>query len=256
MSSIQEAIARVVIEGDPVTLLAFAHQLPTGARRALAQVEHDRPSTADPHTLLLLDELARLLDAPEVDPRNAADMIDVAVRVRDSMSSSADHASLVWTGPELHESPMRSTARALADLIDNAQSQILLVTYSFRSELRDPERTLVARLARARRNGVGVTLVLHKDEGNRRALERSWPAIDPSPRLLTWPIPEGDEMVKLHAKIAVADDRNLLVSSANLTYHGLFANLELGILISGAVAGDVRRHFDRLERNGHLLEWQ
>jgi phosphatidylserine/phosphatidylglycerophosphate/cardiolipin synthase-like enzyme len=52
-----------------------------------------------------------------------------------------------------------------------------------------------------------------------------------------------------------ADDEALLVTSANLTYHGLFANLELGILVRGSVAGEVRRHFDRLERQGHLKEW-
>ncbi len=62
-------------------------------------------------------------------------------------------------------------------------------------------------------------------------------------------------MVKLHAKILSVDDRAVLITSANLTYHGLFSNLELGVVVYGRVAGEVRRHFDRLERQGHLTEW-
>ena len=41
---------------------------------------------------------------------------------------------------------------------------------------------------------------------------------------------------KMHAKIAVADRRALLVSSANLTQSGVGTNIEAGVLVRGGTA--------------------
>jgi phosphatidylserine/phosphatidylglycerophosphate/cardiolipin synthase-like enzyme len=38
-------------------------------------------------------------------------------------------------------------------------------------------------------------------------------------------------MAALHAKATIVDGRRLLLTSANLTYHGLGGNIELGALI-------------------------
>ncbi|NTU80473.1 MAG: phospholipase, partial [Chloroflexales bacterium] len=57
----------------------------------------------------------------------------------------------------------------------------------------------------------------------------------------------------LHAKCAVADDRLLFISSANLTDHALNLNIELGTLIAGGTEpGTVRAQFDRLVEEGVL----
>jgi len=62
-------------------------------------------------------------------------------------------------------------------------------------------------------------------------------------------------MAKLHAKVIVADARDALVTSANLTYHGYEANIELGVRISGDPARLVDAHFRELIRSEELIVW-
>jgi phosphatidylserine/phosphatidylglycerophosphate/cardiolipin synthase-like enzyme len=58
----------------------------------------------------------------------------------------------------------------------------------------------------------------------------------------------------LHAKCALADDRALLVSSANFTADALGINMELGLLVEGGGAPPtVRAHFCRLMSDGVLV---
>jgi phosphatidylserine/phosphatidylglycerophosphate/cardiolipin synthase-like enzyme len=248
-------VARAVLEGDQGTLEAFSSSLAAGPASALESVRSRRPLSADPHTFTLLEEVVRSAEASPTSPDSLAAMLKTALTVKGALAASRRDATLVWTGPEVHESAFRTTAQTIAELVEGAQSQILMSTYSLRATGRPPAGSLVGQLARARHRGVHVTLVLHQNDENRRALLQPWPSWTPPPRVLTWPIPDGDEMVKLHAKIVAVDDRWLLISSANLTYHGFFANLEMGVLLHGRIAGEVRRHFDRLERYGHLAEW-
>lgn len=252
--AVAQSAARAVVEGDPDTVRLFVASLPLGVDKALAHVSDRRATSTDPHTLAVLRELVAEARRAAITPGDLAVVLGASLLTRAGLSSSGE-ASLVWTGPEVHESAFRETAAVITELIDTSASQVLVVTYTLRPDSFDPEATTLARLAIARRRGVGVTVVAHKSDANKLALLDAWPSSVPLPRLLTWPIPDGDEMVKLHAKIMCIDDRSVLITSANLTYHGLFSNLELGILVHGGVASEVRRHFDRLERLGHLTEW-
>ena len=57
----------------------------------------------------------------------------------------------------------------------------------------------------------------------------------------------------MHAKLAVADRRVLLVTSANLTQSGVSKNIEVGLLVRGGSA-PVRaaEHVDALRQSGRL----
>ena len=58
----------------------------------------------------------------------------------------------------------------------------------------------------------------------------------------------------LHAKCALADDRLLLVSSANLTEHALLLNMEMGLLVdSGPLPSQVYQHFRLLIVEQNLI---
>jgi phosphatidylserine/phosphatidylglycerophosphate/cardiolipin synthase-like enzyme len=57
----------------------------------------------------------------------------------------------------------------------------------------------------------------------------------------------------MHAKAIVADRRVALVGSANFTAGGLRSNLEVGVRVTGAVAADIVRTIERLEREGWLV---
>lgn len=68
------------------------------------------------------------------------------------------------------------------------------------------------------------------------------------------PVDEGGRRGSLHVKCAVADERSLLISSANLTAHALTLNMEMGLLITGGLLPhQVAQHFESLIRAGTLL---
>ena len=57
----------------------------------------------------------------------------------------------------------------------------------------------------------------------------------------------------MHAKLAVADRRVLLVSSANLTQSGVSKNIEAGLLVRGGTAPlRAAEHIDALRAAGAL----
>jgi phosphatidylserine/phosphatidylglycerophosphate/cardiolipin synthase-like enzyme len=71
-------------------------------------------------------------------------------------------------------------------------------------------------------------------------------------RLYVWPLEKGPLSTdgrhgSLHAKMAVADGRVLLISSANLTEYAMNLNMEMGILVRGSpVPGQVQAHLTKL----------
>jgi phosphatidylserine/phosphatidylglycerophosphate/cardiolipin synthase-like enzyme len=62
-------------------------------------------------------------------------------------------------------------------------------------------------------------------------------------------------MTKLHAKVLVGDRSDALVTSANLTYHGMETNIELGIHVTGQAAAQIEEHFRDLIRQNELVPW-
>jgi phosphatidylserine/phosphatidylglycerophosphate/cardiolipin synthase-like enzyme len=73
-------------------------------------------------------------------------------------------------------------------------------------------------------------------------------------QLWHWPVLQRLEAgAKMHAKLAVADRRTLLVSSANLTQSGVGKNIEAGLLVRGGAAPKrAAEHIDELKAKGVL----
>ncbi len=100
-------------------------------------------------------------------------------------------------------------------------------------------------------------MILHRDEEarNRANLLAAWDVRAIKPRLLTWDPPPEFPYTKLHAKALVVDRLEALVTSANLTLHGLQANLELGLRVRGPQAQAIALRFDHLIASNVLREW-
>lgn len=163
---------------------------------------------------------------------------------------------LVWSGPGLTSTPLRSTGPALLELIESARTTVYLVTFA---AYKVP--SVANALAAAEGRGVRVVFVLENDEANGGKVD-----FDPLPHLrasglhraevYTWPQEhrlrdERGRFGSLHAKFAVADRFRLLVSSANLTEFAFNLNIELGILVTGGHAPvEAARHVDELIRLG------
>ena len=167
--------------------------------------------------------------------------------------SAAVRVESVWSGPSSHPVPVRATAQVLVDLVRDARSELLLMTYA---ATRYPP--LLAALTAAVDRGVAVTVVVETLDGARGALNGAEPAAAfadvPGVQLWHWPVEQRAEgRAKMHAKIAVADRRVLLVSSANLTQSGVNKNVEAGLLVHGGTAPQrVAEHIAELQSRGVL----
>ncbi|MEV0419114.1 DISARM system phospholipase D-like protein DrmC [Streptosporangium canum] len=142
----------------------------------------------------------------------------------------------VWSGPSTHPVPVRATAQVLADVVGEATHELLLMTYSA-----TPYDPLIDALNAAVRRGVSVMAVVETLQGAGSALGGAEPAEAFASvagiELWHWPVGRRAEKgAKMHAKLAVADRRVLLVSSANLTQSGVARNIEAGLLVRGGTA--------------------
>lgn len=172
----------------------------------------------------------------------------------------------VWTGPEVSGSEVRRTEAVVNEIIANATTELLIVGYWLVTST-EQIKTLIELLIQKARTGVVVRFVFDPGEksggpDNFAALNLRWPSnLEDAPReVYTW----SDHMTevmgkngqpygrKLHAKVLVADRRDALVTSANLTHAGLVENLEMGLRVRGSVAGALARHFDLLIKEGIL----
>lgn len=170
----------------------------------------------------------------------------------DGFTERQSTAESVWTGPAVNGVPVRATLQALLGLIDGARRDLWLATYSAK-----PHPPLLDALRRALRRGVDVSIAIETLAGAGSAIAGAEPAaafasLDGLKRY-TWPAAARPEDAKLHAKLAIADARVLLVTSANFTTSGLERNLEAGLLVTGGTTPKrSAEHLAALIRSGAL----
>jgi phosphatidylserine/phosphatidylglycerophosphate/cardiolipin synthase-like enzyme len=167
--------------------------------------------------------------------------------------AAAVRAELVWTGPTAFDVPVRSTAQVLTDLVNGASSELILATYAAR-----PHPPLLAALGAATARGVPVWIVVETLAGAGSALQGEQPAKAfvevPEIPLFTWTVDRRPDGARMHAKLAVADERVLFVSSANLTAAGIGSNIEAGLLVKGGAAPRrAAEHLRAMRRDGLLV---
>jgi phosphatidylserine/phosphatidylglycerophosphate/cardiolipin synthase-like enzyme len=148
---------------------------------------------------------------------------------------------------------LRATREVVREIISGAQAELIVVGYwiAARDDGDGIIVELIALLAQAVARGVMVNVILDErvrpdGRDNRRILVSAWPGDVRLPAIMTWRLPQGDEHLKLHAKVLVADRRDALVTSANLTSYAMDRNMEMGVRIIGHPAVDIARHFDLL----------
>lgn len=168
------------------------------------------------------------------------------------VSRAEGSIELVWTGPNPDGAPLRRTDQALLDVIDGAEQTLTIVTFAAYSV-----PAIAAALVRAAERGVRIRIVVEsarESEGKitYEAIDALGPVVAAMSSVYVWalgqrPLDEKGRHGSLHAKCAVADDRVLFVSSANLTAYALTLNMEVGLLMrGGGMPGKVAHHFARL----------
>ncbi|HEX5493429.1 MAG TPA: DISARM system phospholipase D-like protein DrmC [Mycobacteriales bacterium] len=226
----ERAVAEVADRLGPVRLRVLAARIARGGPAAAIPAAVPVPGFAEAARTVLA---AQAVDGMP-DDTAAAYLRGVAAGY--ALRADGLRVESVWSGPGSHPVPVRATAQVLTDLVAGAVGELLLMTYSAR-----PYPPLLAALSAAVARGVAVDVVVETLAGAGSALAGTEPAAAfaevPGLALWHWPAGRRDRPgAKMHAKLAVADRRVLLVSSANLTASGVDRNIESGVLIRGGSA--------------------
>lgn len=258
---LQAFLSRLVAESSASALETLQGALLSGevtVQSSVNEVLHRlRPYSISP---LMLTQLFQIWSRTSLDfctPTTIALALGTAIQVRRQVISEVPQLELVWTGPyPPNGGTARPTASILQEMLVSAHKRILLVGYNLTAGS-EFSVGVVQALAAAHARGCEVTIALHDDGINHDKLEQLWPGALSRPRLLYWAERKVDSMSSLHAKLLTVDGMDLLVTSANLTYHGLESNMEVGVRIRNSdLAWQVTRHFAALEQEGILIPYK
>ena len=207
------------------------------------------------------ESLARALAVirDDVQAGELALALGTADRLREVERTKVPQIEVAWTGPEAEGPLMRPTFDVIREMITEmrAGGEALIVGYSLTAAEDSAMYEVINLLTEASRRDAQITFVLHRDdqEKNLAQLTDAWDVFAVKPRVFTWDPPKDAPYTKLHAKALVIDRLQVLVTSANLTYHGLKKNLELGLRVRGPQAQSIARRFDHLIAEAVLRPW-
>jgi PLD-like domain len=171
-----------------------------------------------------------------------------------AIGSAQPVVEVAWTYPGRSRPGLRTTGGVAREVVMSSRHTLLLVGYSITV---DPTLTGLAAqtidaIASAAERGVVVTAVLHHDV-NPLTLLQAWRPGVRRPSIFRWA--HSDDKASVHAKLLIADRVDALVTSANLTYHGLQGNLEMGLRVKGGPAGEIYDRIQELISAGELVSW-
>jgi phosphatidylserine/phosphatidylglycerophosphate/cardiolipin synthase-like enzyme len=237
-----------VIEQTAQTI--SAHE-PTDARSRLADcIPH-----AHYRSLCLGFFQAWRTKASGVSPSEVAIALRTAACSQRSREADAS-VEIVWTGPRSENVPFRHTEQAILQILNSAESRILLVSYAVYAipNIQDA-------VVRAARRGVKITVVVETPdrldvENEYSTLKALGDDVARCSAVYYWPkdnrkADQSGKLGILHVKCVVGDGRWLFLSSANLTKYAFSLNMELGVLITGGHAPvKIAKMFESLINDG------
>ncbi|HEY5857371.1 MAG TPA: DISARM system phospholipase D-like protein DrmC [Aldersonia sp.] len=210
------------------SLVEVATSIPAGEADALARAAASGASAIRSlrgrSAGALRDACTTVLSAVEA---SAAD--EVAGVLRGATAAAArirPSLDIVWTGPDLPGSTLRLNSGVIAGLIDEAERDVLLISFAMYSEA-----TLADALHRAVDRGVFVQLLCESRADNPGFNGDSSPFPNLRARRLCWPAAKRPAGASMHAKALVIDRTIALIGSANITGAAMFRNLEIGVLL-------------------------
>lgn len=167
---------------------------------------------------------------------------DFSQIIADAMETGdADKVSLVVTAPPLFSINARTTMNVVQSLIGNAERNILITGYSLSSYFLELVDTIIQKSQR----GVFIKFFVN-DLDKQPEFEKILRYKGRFLKVYNYR-QEDDKMSALHAKVISVDQKQTLITSANLSYHGQQGNIELGTLIeSKQIARQIEDVFTKL----------
>lgn len=142
-------------------------------------------------------------------------------------SKKIEHADLVLTSPDSFRVKALKTKDIVQKLITSTEKSLTITGYSISDYFAD----MLDMIIEKSQQGVYVRLYVNDIERQRDVLNRLMAYRSRFLQVYEYQKQEEDKMAAMHAKLIVSDIKRLLLSSANLSYHGMQGNVEVGFLI-------------------------
>ena len=162
-------------------------------------------------------------------------------------AKTEETVDLIWTGPSSELVATRKTEQALLQVIQAARSKLFLTSF-----VAYEVASIINNLTNSMDRGVSLSMLLESDEGHGGGISfdviGKMTKLLPAAKIYFWSDkPDAFAGGKVHAKVAVADERICFISSANLTGHAMEKNIEAGVLVDGgALPAKLHRHLEAL----------
>lgn len=145
--------------------------------------------------------------------------------------------------------PTRPTRTVIREMITAGRRCVLIAGYMITDV-----NGVIPLAHEAAGRGLDVTLICDSGNNDAARIKATWPDAAAAPRILV-NSPDGPETGKMHAKVLMVDEEDLLVTSANFTHHGQAVNVEYGLRLSGEPARRTAAFFRLIEEEGVLVEY-
>jgi phosphatidylserine/phosphatidylglycerophosphate/cardiolipin synthase-like enzyme len=202
------------------------------------------------------DATARIADDPAARgllrslPDREADLPGVllalqSLHIQRSEASPCAAAEFVATVPPGTVCAARPTGLVIGEMLRGPHHQIIALGYEITDE------DVIDRLHAASLTCPEIILLCDQGRQSARRLSDGWPGDRRRPQLfenVTWP--DAAPLASMHCKALLVDGADLLVTSANFTFHGLNGNIEFGVRLRGEQARPAQGIFTQLLRSG------
>jgi phosphatidylserine/phosphatidylglycerophosphate/cardiolipin synthase-like enzyme len=183
------------------------------------------------------------------DPKCLLLSIDLISEIQKLQQTNQESNSLVWTSPFVFNESADNTETTLLDMINSAKKSITIVGYTIEKDTKE----IFTALENAANHGISVKLLFDNAEKFAELVESMWDNKGTLPQMYSYK-PNDLKKSSLHAKIMIIDDRELLITSANLTGRGITRNVEIGIRHKGNSAKEAEKLVRTLIENGYLVK--
>jgi phosphatidylserine/phosphatidylglycerophosphate/cardiolipin synthase-like enzyme len=198
---------------------------------------------------------------PGLSPREIGFTLQTLIVSNEMTKDRQGDINLIWTGPKTEHFTLRRIDQTLLDIIRSCTDEVFLVSFAV---YKIPP--LITEIEEAINRGVKFRFLLETPETSQGTISHDPRSsfsslISKNSNFFIWPhenrpISSKGNRGVLHAKIAIGDEKHLLISSANLTQHAMEINMEMGVYIeNGNLPKKVKMHFNDLIRNGVIYEF-
>lgn len=193
------------------------------------------------HSLEVLEE-----NFPNLSEKELEELLNLILHIYNLKHS--EKAELVATLPSHYKAQALPTISVISEMVDSAKTIIMLTGYS----ISDYAEDLFMKIIDKSRNGVMVKIFVNKFDTTDSTIKKLDAYRGRFLEIYKYQEQE-DEMAALHAKTISIDDSKSLITSANLSFHGLEKNIELGCYVeSNDYAKKLHNLFSELIKTGKV----